>query len=163
MCKDRIPATIPLIQNVGIEMQRAMNKHQFRSIVYLIMALLNLTASIYLCQLWGEVGSAIGTCAAMIIANGIAMNIYYHKRCNIDVLYFWKNIVQMLPGILIPSVLLVTLNHWIKLPNSLAMLAVQVVVYTAVYCGFVWFMSMNEYEKDIIFQMLRRVKREKNR
>ena len=98
----------------------------------------------------------------MIIANGIAMNIYYHKRCNIDVLYFWKNIIRMLPGILIPSVLFVALNHWIKFPNSLAMLAAQIVVYTAIYCGFVWFMSMNEYEKNIIFQMLRRVKREKN-
>ena len=157
-----IPATIPLIQNVGIEMQRAMNKHQFRSIAYLIMALLNLTASIYLCQLWGEIGSAVGTGASMIIANGIAMNIYYHKKCNIDVLYFWKNIVRMLPGILIPLILFAALNHWVKLPNSLVMLAAQILVYTVLYCGFVWFMSMNEYEKNLIYQMLRRVKKERS-
>ena len=33
-----LPSTIALIQNLGIEIQRAENKHQFRSIAYLIMA-----------------------------------------------------------------------------------------------------------------------------
>ena len=41
-----LPAPIPWIQNVGIEMQRALNKHQFRSIIYLIMAVGNVIVSI---------------------------------------------------------------------------------------------------------------------
>ena len=41
-------ASIALIQNIGIEIQRAEFKHQFRSIVYVIMALINLGLSIVL-------------------------------------------------------------------------------------------------------------------
>lgn len=74
-----IPGTIALIQNVGIEIQRAENKHKFRAIAYLIMALVNLVLSIYLCQLWGVVGSAIGTAFSLVIANGLLINIYYQK------------------------------------------------------------------------------------
>ena len=41
-----IPILIPLIQNIGIEMQRALNKHQFRSIIYLVIAISNVGISI---------------------------------------------------------------------------------------------------------------------
>ena len=66
-----LPASIALIQNIGIEIQRAENKHRFRSIVYLIMAVINLCLSIFLCQRYGVIGSAIGTAFSLIIANGM--------------------------------------------------------------------------------------------
>ncbi len=37
-----ISATIPLIQNIGIEIQKAKNMHQFRSVVYFLIAIGNL-------------------------------------------------------------------------------------------------------------------------
>lgn len=49
-----LPASIPLIQNLGIEIQRAKNIHQFRSIIYAVMAVVNLVLSIFLCQIWGR-------------------------------------------------------------------------------------------------------------
>ena len=77
-----IPASIALIQNIGIEIQRAMNIHQFRSVIYAVMAIVNLMLSIYLCQIYGAVGSAIGTAISLILANGFIMNIFYQKKCN---------------------------------------------------------------------------------
>lgn len=85
-----IPASIALIQNIGIEVQRAQNKHQFRSIAYLMMALINLGLSIVLCQKYGAVGSAAGTAISLILCNGVIMNIYYHRKCNIDISAFGK-------------------------------------------------------------------------
>lgn len=41
-----LPALVPLIQNLGIEIQRAMNQHRFRSVIYSVMALLNVLVSI---------------------------------------------------------------------------------------------------------------------
>ena len=89
-----LPASIALIQNIGIEIQRAQNKHKFRAIVYTIMALVNLGLSIILCQKYGAVGSAIGTAISLVMANGFIMNFYYHKNCNIDIICFWKNIAR---------------------------------------------------------------------
>src|SRR5699024_3097656 len=54
-----IPTLIPLIQNIGIEIQRAENKHKFRSIAYFLIAILNLIVSIPLSWKYGAIGSAV--------------------------------------------------------------------------------------------------------
>lgn len=75
-----IPSIVPLIQNVGIEIQRAENRHHYRSYIYGAMALFNLVVSIILCRRLGGFGAALGTGIATVLANGIIMNIVYHKR-----------------------------------------------------------------------------------
>lgn len=154
-----IPATIPLIQNVGIEIQRAMDKHKFRSVAYLIMALLNLIVSIYLCQLWGPVGCAIGTGASMIIANGVIMNIYYHRHCNIDIIHFWKEIIRILPGIIIPFCIFSVVINIFPVASSYKTLILWIGSYTITYCFSIWVLSMNSYEKGLVSRMLIRLKK----
>ena len=48
-----IPVTVPLIQNLGIEIQRAKNMHKFRSILYFIIAIGNVLISIPLTKVYG--------------------------------------------------------------------------------------------------------------
>lgn len=48
-----VPVTVPLTQNVGIEIQRAEDLHYYRSYIYGLMAIFNLISSIFLCQLRG--------------------------------------------------------------------------------------------------------------
>ena len=144
-----LPATIPLIQNLGIEIQRALNKHQFRSIVYLIMAFINIISAIFLCQKYGVIGCALGTAISLIVANGIIMNIYYNKECNIDIMKFWLEIFSMIKGLVIPvgigMVLLIDIQY-----NSLIDLLYCIVSYTAVYALSVYNLSMNDYEKGLV-------------
>ena len=151
-----IPATIPLIQNLGLEIQRAQNKHQFRSIAYTIIALLNLLTSIYLCQLYGAVGSAIGTCFATIIGNGIIMNIYYQKRCNIDVIYFWKEILRLSKGLILPAVAGILIIKFVDL-NSVLVFWGCIVGYSALYVASMWLLGINEYEKELIRKPIRKI------
>ena len=54
-----LPSSIALIQNLGIEVQRAENNHRFRSIVYIAMAMINLVLSVVLIKKYGEVGAAV--------------------------------------------------------------------------------------------------------
>lgn len=143
-----LPATIPLIQNVGIEIQRAENKHQFRSIVYLIMAIFNLVVSIFLCQIWGAIGSAVGTAISLLLANGLLINIYYHKHCNIDVIAFWNSIIHMLRGFIIPVIVGTIIKEVLHF-NSLIQMVVCIILYTISYCFGVWMFSMNKYEKEL--------------
>lgn len=69
-----------LIQNLGVEIQRAVNKHRFMAIVYSVMAVGNVIISIPLAMCMGPVGSALGTAISLVLVNGLAMNIYYRKR-----------------------------------------------------------------------------------
>ena len=138
--------TVPLIQNIGIEVQRAQNQHQFRSIVYLIIAIMNLVVSIFLARKYGVIGCAIGTAASLVIGNGIIMNIYYHKKCRIDILSFWKNIVRLLIGLSIPVCVGVLILLFVNLYNIWIML-LSILLYMVVYCVSMWFLGMNREEK----------------
>ena len=148
-------ATVPFIQNVGIEIQRALNRHVFSSICYLMMALVNLAVSIELCQRFGAVGSAAGTALAFVLANGLIMNVYYHKRCNIDILYFWRCILRMSLGLILPLItgaLIVQLWDCYKpIPFLLGIPA-----YTLVYCCSMWLFGLDKEEKQKIISGIRR-------
>jgi O-antigen/teichoic acid export membrane protein len=144
-----LPATVALMQNLGIEIQRAQNNHQFRSIAYICMAVLNLGMTIFLCQWYGAIGAAIGTAISLLLANGLVMNIFYHKRCRINMLHFWKNILRMAIGLLPAITLGVGLLLFVDITNFLA-LAGGILLYTLVYCGGMWLLGLNAYEKDLI-------------
>ena len=151
-----IPSSIALIENLGIEIQRAQNLHRFRSFAYLAMAIINLVLSVILCQRYGAVGSAVGTAISLIVANGLIMNIYYHKKCNIDILHFFKNILRVFPGLLLPIAVgaVITKTGFVK--NVFSFL-VGVAAYTLVYCGSMWLIGMNSYEKQLILNPAKRL------
>ncbi len=145
------PATIAQIQNVGLEIQRALNRHKFRSIAYAIMAIFNLVVSYFLCKEYGAVGCAFGTAMSLIVSCGFMINIYYHKRCNVDVIYFWKSILRIVPG-MIPAIACGVLMNLFFSPTSIWMYLVQIGVYLIVYCIGVYFLGMNDYEKGLLAQ-----------
>ena len=152
-----LPAFVSCIQNIGLEMQRAKNMHHYRSIAYLVMAVINVMISIPLTQIYGPVGSAFGTTISLIVGNGCFMNWFYYKKMKIDIPAFWKSILSMVPAMLVPFgvgtafMLFIDMTSWVKL-------IAFGVVYVAIYCLFVWLFAMNDYEKDLIRGMLVRKK-----
>ena len=83
-----IPSTVPLIQNLGIEIQRAKNMHRARSVVYFCIAIANVLVSIPLIQRFGVVGAPIGTAIAIVGGNILFMNWYYAKRIGLEIKEF---------------------------------------------------------------------------
>lgn len=152
-----IPASIALMQNVGVEIQRAQNKHKFRSIAYLVMALINLVLSIFLCQWYGAIGSAIGTAISLILANGLVMNVYYHKACNIDILTFWRSILRLSVGLILPIACGILIITFIDLYSPWVLFAF-IAIYTLIYCASMWLLGMNNYEKDLVRKPIRKIK-----
>lgn len=153
-----VSASIALIQNLGIEIQRAENKHQFRSIVYSVMAVINLGLSIVLCRKYGAIGSAVGTAVSLIVANGIIMNIYYNRKCNIDIPFFWKNILHQALGMIAPIIVGIILVNSITI-DSVFKFLVCTIAYTFVYCLSMWLIGMNEYEKELIIKPIKKIMR----
>ena len=153
-----VPSLVPLTQNVGIEIQRAENRHHYRSIIYGFVAVFNLLASIVLCQIWGPVGAALGTGGACIIGNSIIMDIVYHKKINIDMISFWKSILKQLRGMLAPFVLGALGARFLPL-DSWGGLCVSILLYAGVYALFVWRLSMNQEERDTAALAVRKILR----
>lgn len=155
-----IPALIPLIQNIGIEMQRALNKHQFRSIIYMIMAIGNVGISIPLASRWGAVGAAMGTSFSLLIGNGLIMNMFYHKVLHIDMKYFWKEIARTWRGFLIPVILSVFIMRCVVF-KSMTIFLVSAFLFAVVYCLSIFCFSCNDEEKSLIFGMIKKEKYDK--
>ena len=92
-----VPATIPLIQNLVIEFQRARNRHRVRSVVYACLAAGNVILSIGWIRRWGCTGAAAGTAVTLVLGNVLFMNWYYQKRLKLDMELFWKEIGRLVP------------------------------------------------------------------
>ena len=156
-----IPVTIPLLQNIGISILQAQNRQKFRSIVFLLIALLNIGISIPLGRLYGGIGCAIGTAIALILGQIITMNIYYYKKIKINIPMFWKEISHMTIPVLITVAFGIGINYLWPYEGYL-WLFIKVILYLAVYIPLVWFMGMNHYEKDLfaktIIKLVRKIK-----
>lgn len=144
-----IPVTIPLIQNIGIEIQRARNLHQFRSLVYFFIAIFNLILTIPLAKMYSGIGAAFGTALSLIIGNGFIMNWYNHTKVGLDMEFFWKSILSFAPALVIPIILGLIMNNYIYIGNIFYLL-ITGFAYAIIYFVSMWLFGMNEYEKDLI-------------
>lgn len=151
-----LPATIPLIQNIGIEIQRAVNKHKVRSVIYFFMALANTLVSIPLGKAYGAVGCALGTAASLLIANGLIMNFYYHKAIGINMIAFWKSILSLGKGMILPIIAGALIMKFVTFGGILTF-ALWVCIYAVVYVISMWLFGMNDFEKNLILQPVRRL------
>lgn len=148
-CILMIPTTIPLIQNVGLNILQAKNLYKFRVIVLFIFAIINVAISIVLSKLYGGIGAAIGTAISIILGQVLFMNVFYHKKVGINIIKFWKSIFKMFIPMIICIIFAIIIKYFIPI-NTVLVLLVQIFIYTLLYCILVWHFSMNSYEKDLI-------------
>lgn len=150
------PLCIPLIQNTGLSIVIAQNKHKFRSVIYLIVAIANVMCTYLVVPVFGGIGAALCSCVSYLVGQGLIMNIYYYKVTGIDIPLFWRNIGKMS---VVPAVMLcggLVLNKYITLDHWGAFFA-AVFVFAMVYSLSVYFLALNQYEKDIICKPLHAV------
>lgn len=152
------PVTVPLIQNLGVEIQRAKNKHKTRSVIYFIIAIANVFISIPLVKMLGPIGAAIGTAISLIVGNIIFMNWYYHYKLGINIVYFWRSIASFIPA-LIPSCILGVISMLFINYDRLWEFMGAVAIYTLVYSISMLYLGLNKEEKAIIMPIVRKVLR----
>ena len=143
-----IPVTIPLIQNLGIEIQRAKNLHKFRSWVYLFIAFGNIFISIPLVKLYGGIGAALGTAIALFVGNVLVMNLYYHNKVGLNIIYFIKQISQLLPAMAFPALGGFFIMQYVDLLN-VSNFILFALLYFILYSISLWLIGLNIYEKEL--------------
>ena len=148
--------TVPLIQNLGIEIQRAKNMHKMRSIVYLMISVANILISIPLIKFFGAVGASAGTAISIFAGNIVFMNLYYHKKIGLNVLYFWKKIFSFIPALIIPAMVGIAIDVFVPIKSILTLIEL-ITIYTGIFCASMYFMGMNTEEKNLIRAPLRKL------
>ena len=151
-----IPLAVPLIQNTGLSIVVAQNKHQFRSVVYLVIAILNVVSTYITVPYLGGLGAAVCSGVSYVMGQVIIMNIYYYKVTKLNIPLFWKNIGQMS---VIP-VLMIFCGMWVNSVidlTSWGALILGIFIYTGVYSAGMYCIAMNDYEKDVIRKPLNKL------
>ena len=153
---------LPAIQTVGIEIQRAKNMHKFRSVTYLIVAVINAILLWPACYYWQGIGAAACVLLTTVFGQIIPMNWYYYRRIGLNIPWFWKKICQLLPSMVVPAVVAVCIALFARVENYFHIVAWGC-VFVAVYAVFLWLFGLNRFERELITgpldKVLRRLKR----
>lgn len=150
-----VPLTIPLIQNLGITILQARNQMRFRSVSYVVIALLSLGLSVVLAQKYGGIGCAVSVALALIVGQVIIMNIYYFKKVGIDIPFFWKEIGKMSVVPFVIGLAGYFVLSGVKL-DTVFSLGAGIIVFSAVYLPSFWFLSMNGAERELFMKPFKR-------
>lgn len=152
-----IPLTVPLIQNLGITILQARNEMKFRSVLYIIIALVSLAMQIVLTRYFGGIGCAMGVSGALVVGQILIMNVYYRRRQDLDIKTFWKEISKMsiIPIVLIFSSMLV-IRHFFAL-DSWGKLILGIAAFTLVYIPLFFRFSMTDEERNLFISMFHKI------
>lgn len=149
---------IPMFENTGIAIVQALNKHAFRSLVLCFIAAVNVIVSIFLAQIWGPVGAAVGTAVSLLVGNVGIINWYYWKKVGLNIPRFFAGTLKgLLPAACLTGVvgvltLLMPQGGWLTLIARAA-------VIVAAYVPIVYAVGMNEAERGEVQRLIHRRKR----
>lgn len=152
-----IPLTVPLIQNLGITILQARNEMKFRSVLYIIIALVSLAMQIVLTSHFGGIGCAMGVSGALVVGQILIMNVYYRRRQDLDIMTFWKEISKMsvIPIVLIISSMLI-IRHFFAL-DSWGKLILGIAAFSLVYIPLFFRFSMTDDERNLFISMFHKI------
>ena len=151
-----VPLAIPLIQNIAFNIILAQKKHQFRTIVYAVIAVINVVTTYMSIPRFGIIGAAVCTAVASLIGNGLVMNIYYYRVTKLNIPMFWKNIIRMSAIPLLFVIVGTTLVNEIIPIKGIMRFLCEVCIYSILYIIFTWFFTMNNYEKSLVSDLLKK-------
>ena len=147
------PLAIPLIQNVGIEIQRTKNKHKARSISYLVCALADLIITCALAPKLGYWGAAIGCICYAILGPGLFMNWYNQTQIGLDMGFFWKKIVPIFLSCALITMVCYLGTSLFPVVDLVSFLAWGA-IYSLVYAAVIMLLVMDNSEKSLLIGKL---------
>lgn len=147
---------VPLVQNMGITILQARNQMRFRSLLYIVIATCSFVGQIVLAKMYGAIGCAVSIVAALIIGQGVIMNIYYHRKQHINIPLFWAEIGRMsiVPIIMVCAGLWVTSRYDV---SNVGNLFVCASLFSLIYLPLFWQFSLSAAERDMIKRPLSRM------
>lgn len=151
-----IPSTISLSQNLGITILQARNQMKFRSLLYVSIAVVSLICQIVLAEQYGAIGCAIAISIALFVGHILIMNVYYHKKQQMDMIQYWKEIIKIS---IVPAIFILFFEFFIDLDviDSVLELVMGVLIYSILYVFIFWKFGMNQYERSLIIAPIKQI------
>ena len=147
------PLFIPLVQNTGIEIQRAKNRHKARSVAYLCMAFVNIVLTVVLAPSIGYWAPVAGYVAYVVLGCGVFMNWYYQVHIGLDVFYFWKQIAKVFFSATVVMLVCLFISMLIPVGNWIVFV-LWGIVYSIAYAAVVARFGLNQDERQSVIRKM---------
>lgn len=145
---------IPLIQNLGVTILQARNQMKFRSLLYIAIALVALILQIVFARKWGGIGCAIAISGALLLGQGLIMNIYYARKQKLDIVKFWKEIGKMSFAPVVMTAIALFMTDLVSIDSWLCLI-LGILFFCIIYLYVFYTISMNIYEKKLIVDLFK--------
>ncbi len=146
---------IPLIQNLGVIVLQAQNKMKFRSLLYLFISIASIALSIPLAIRYSGLGCAIATSAALLLGQGLIMNIYYARAVKINIIAFWREIARMSILPIIVTLIGLYILQWFTI-STIGDFILAAGALLVIYIPMMWLFAMNRDEREVVTKFCRR-------
>ena len=151
-----IPAIIHLPRTIGIETIYAQNRVKSLAIVFLIMAVLNVTGAFLLSPSFGAMGICISICFVYGVRT-IGLDLILWKNIGLHIgRFFHSCFVNLLPTLLTISIIGYTIAYFMP-PATWILLIVDLTLFSAAYFFILYRFGLNQYEKNLILSPVKRV------
>ena len=121
---------------------------KFRSLLYIAIAAIALILQIVLAKKYGGIGCAAAVAGALLLGQGLIMNVYYSKKQGIEIGKFWREILKMS----IVPVVMTAISFFVNskyIINNWSELIIAIILYCTIYVPMFWLFSMNSYERNL--------------
>lgn len=148
-----VPSLIQLPQEIGMQAIIACNKVKQQAFVFLSMAVLNIVGAIILSPRLGALGLCISICVAYF-ARTVGLDFILLKELHINIwTFFHETFIKMLPALAF-SLLSGFFFAWIIPLEGWLGLLCDGVAFVISYVAIMYFLAMNQYEKNICSSFL---------
>ena len=153
-----IPSFLSTPQQIANEAVLAKNKVKKQAVIYFWTSIFNITSACLFIYWWGAIGACISICATYIVRWMLSNIVLYYKELNIDVHQFYKDSLwKLFPAFSFSVITGIALNLFI--PNTnIYVFILKVVAFTTIYLISI-FLSMNQYERDLLKPFLKYIKK----
>lgn len=152
-----LPVTASLTMGLGQDIVRAKNVHKVQIFINIAVTFCNFLVSIPLAMRMGAIGSALGTFLCEIVICIIVQSIYYYKVAKLDMKAYYKEMLRMIVGLILPIVygVIITMLDLVKV--SYPSISLYGIFYVMIYAASMWLFAMNDYEKGLAIKSVSRV------
>lgn len=143
-----------LSESVGTQVLWALNEHKEQSYLKIMIVVLNIALTVVLIKWNPLIGATLGTVLSLFLGDIVVMNLIFVKKIKMNLGYYYRNLLK---GI-IPSLILTIISGCLIkgiFSNSWLGFIMKVIIMCVVYGACMLTFGMTQYEKGLVFSILK--------
>lgn len=149
------PQFIGATQSLFTALMQAMNLHKMRALIGLGAAGIKVVLTIIFVNYFGLIGCAVSYTIAYLLRL-LFYNIYYKRRLNMSLRYFW---IQMLK-FLVPTLIVIVLLYFgfsVFTFITYVEILIGAILYSILFLGLLWIFALDRSEKQLVTGILKQL------